>query len=132
MKCSQNPARRACHEFTRRDFYRETQAAGKLACTGVHGLLQVAFVALECKHVWDSISEFLDDSLPAEIRELVQKHLENCEMCSAILDSTRNILVLTADHRVFELRAGYSERLHVRLTWEIRGANCRSEKSTQD
>jgi hypothetical protein len=49
----------------------------------------------------------------------VQKHLENCEICSAILDSTRNILILTADDRVFELAAGYSERLHARLALEI-------------
>jgi hypothetical protein len=89
-------------------------------------------VVLECKHVWSYISEFLDDSLPAETKELVQKHLENCEICSAILDSTRNILILTADDRVFELPAGYSERLHARLALEIHGANSRSEEPTRD
>ena len=89
-------------------------------------------MVLECKHVWDYISEFLDDSLPPETKELVQKHLENCEICSAILDSTRNILILTADDRVFELPVGYSERLHARLTREIRDANTRSEKPRQD
>jgi predicted anti-sigma-YlaC factor YlaD len=91
----------------------------------------VDVVALECKHVWDYISEFLDDSLPAETKELVQKHLENCEICSAIFDSTRNILILTADDRVFELPAGYSERLHARLAREIRGENRRPEKPTR-
>jgi anti-sigma factor RsiW len=89
-------------------------------------------VALECKHVWDYISEFLDDSLPAATRELVQKHLETCEICSAILDSTRNILILTADDRVFELPAGYSQRLHARLAREIHTANIRPEKPAQD
>jgi anti-sigma factor RsiW len=92
----------------------------------------VAIVVLECKHVWDYISEFLDDSLPPETKEQVQKHLENCEICSAILDSTRNILVLTADDRVFELPAGYSERLHARLAREIHSANRRSENPPQD
>lgn len=82
-------------------------------------------MALECKHVWDYISEFLDGSLAPETKELVQRHLENCEICSAILDSTRNILILTADDRVFELPAGYSERLHARLAREIHGANSR-------
>ena len=89
-------------------------------------------MVLECKHVWDYISEFLDDSLPPEAKELVQKHLENCEICSAILDSTRNILVLTADARVFELPAGYSERLHARLALEIQGVNNRPDKPTRD
>jgi len=92
----------------------------------------VAFVVLECKHVWNYISEFLDDSLPPETRELVQKHLETCEICSAILDSTRNILVLTADDRVYELPAGYGERLHARLAREIHAANRSPEKPKQD
>jgi hypothetical protein len=89
-------------------------------------------VVLECKHIWNYISEFLDDSLPPETRELVQKHLETCEICSAIFDSTRNILILTADDRVFELPAGYSQRLHVRLAREIHTANNRPEKPTHD
>ena len=89
-------------------------------------------MVLECKHVWNYISEFLDDSLPPETRELVQKHLETCEICSAILDSTRNILILTADDRVFELPAGYSQRLHARLAQEIHPANNRPEKPTHD
>jgi len=75
---------------------------------------------IDCKHVWDRISEFLDDTLSPEARELMQRHLEHCEVCSAILDSTRNILILTADERVFELPVGYSERLHERIEEEIR------------
>jgi anti-sigma factor RsiW len=77
-------------------------------------------LVIDCKQVWDRISEFLDDTLSPEARELVQKHLEHCEVCSAILDSTRNILVLTADERVFELPVGYSERLHAHIEEEIR------------
>ena len=49
-------------------------------------------MVLDCKHVWDCISGYLDDTLPPEMRDLVQKHLDHCEICSAILDSTRNIL----------------------------------------
>ena len=70
---------------------------------------------LECKHVWEHISEFLDQQLTPEVREEIEKHLENCGVCSAILDSTRNVLVLTADNRTYELPVGYSKRLHDRL-----------------
>ena len=59
--------------------------------------------------------------LAPDVLEEVQKHLEHCEICSAILDSTRNILILTADDRVFELPLGFSERLHARLEEEIKG-----------
>jgi anti-sigma factor RsiW len=74
---------------------------------------------LECKHVWEQISGYLDKQLDAEMLAAVERHLENCEVCSAVLDSTRNILVLTADDRTYELPVGYSERLHQRLTAAI-------------
>jgi len=74
---------------------------------------------LNCKHVWAHISEYIDGSVPAEVREDIERHLEHCEICSAVLDSTRNILVLTADNRTFELPVGYSERLHERLEMEL-------------
>ncbi len=72
-------------------------------------------MVLECRHVWDYISGYLDQTLSAEVRRDVQAHLDHCGICSAVLDSTRNILVLTADDRVFELPVGFSERLHARL-----------------
>jgi anti-sigma factor RsiW len=77
-------------------------------------------MVIECRHVWDHISGYLDDTLSPEVRDMVQEHLEHCEICSAILDSTRNILILTADERVFELPLGFSERLHARLDEEMR------------
>ena len=74
---------------------------------------------LNCKHVWAHISEYIDDSVQAELRADIERHLEHCEICSAILDSTRNILILMADERTFELPVGYSERLHERLAQEL-------------
>ena len=76
---------------------------------------------LDCKHVWEHISGYLDQQLDLELLAAVEKHLETCEVCSAILDSTRNILVLTADDRTYELPVGYSERLHERLTAVLAG-----------
>ncbi len=78
-------------------------------------------MVIECKHVWTHISGYLDGALDPGVLALVQQHLEHCEICSAILDSTRNILILTADDRVFELPLGFSQRLHARLDEEILG-----------
>jgi hypothetical protein len=74
---------------------------------------------LKCQHVWSYISDYLDDSVDAQLRAEIEAHLEHCEMCSAILDSTRNILILTADERTFTLPVGFSERLHARLAREL-------------
>ena len=74
---------------------------------------------LNCKHVWMYISDYIDNSVDAELRAQIERHLETCEICSAILDSTRNILYLTVDARTFTLPVGFSERLHARLSNEL-------------
>jgi len=76
-------------------------------------------MALNCKHVWTYISDYIDGSVDAEVRLEIERHLEHCEICSAILDSTRNILYLTADERTFAIPVGYSDRLHARLAAEL-------------
>jgi hypothetical protein len=76
-------------------------------------------MVIECKRVWEHISGYLDRTLDAKVLAQVQLHLDHCELCSAIMDSTRNILILIGDKRVFELPLGYSERLHARLNVEL-------------
>ena len=77
-------------------------------------------MAMNCRHVWDHISEYIDDTLDPQVRAEVERHLEHCEICSAIIDSTRNIIVLMADERVFELPLNFSKRLHARLDEVLR------------
>jgi predicted anti-sigma-YlaC factor YlaD len=83
---------------------------------------------LDCKHVWEYISEYIDGRVDPQVKEDIERHLEHCEICSAIVDSTRNILILTADDRTFELPVGFSERLHERLKKEIEGSEPDSRK----
>jgi len=78
---------------------------------------------LECRHVWQHISGYLDHQLDPELLAAVQKHLDTCEVCSAVLDSTRNILILTADDRTYELPVGYSQRLHEKLNAFLAGGS---------
>ena len=77
-------------------------------------------MALKCRHVWDHISEYIDGTLDPQVRADVERHLATCEICSAILDSTRNIIILMADDRVFELPLDFSRRLHARLDEVLR------------
>ncbi len=70
---------------------------------------------IDCKHVWEHISAYIDGEVDGELRAEIDRHLETCEICSAVLDSTRNVVVLVADVRVLELPKGFSERLHARL-----------------
>jgi anti-sigma factor RsiW len=78
---------------------------------------------IDCKHVWQHISAYIEGDVDASLRAEIDKHLETCEICSAVLDSTRNVVVLMADDRVFELPAGFSQRLHERINRELQKAN---------
>lgn len=72
-------------------------------------------MAMNCRHVWNHISEYIDGTLDPQVLAQVERHIATCEICSAVLDSTRNIIVLMADDRVFELPVDFSKRLHARL-----------------
>ena len=70
---------------------------------------------LDCKPVWAQVSDYIDGSVSPEMKADIERHLANCRYCSAVLDSTRNILVLVGDERTFEVPVGFGERLHGRL-----------------
>jgi predicted anti-sigma-YlaC factor YlaD len=72
-------------------------------------------MTLNCKHVWAQVSDYIDGTVTPETKEAIERHLANCRYCSAVLDSTRNILVLVGDERTFEVPVGFGERLHNRL-----------------
>jgi hypothetical protein len=77
---------------------------------------------IDCKHVWQHISAYIEGDVDAALRAEIDKHLDTCEICSAVLDSTRNVVILMADDRVFELPAGFSRRLHERIDRELQQA----------
>lgn len=79
-------------------------------------------MVLNCRHVWDQISNYIEDDVAPELREAIEHHLAHCRHCAAVLDSTRNILYLIADDRTFTLPIGYSQRLHARLQKEMEAA----------
>ncbi len=72
-------------------------------------------MTLNCKHVWAQVSDYIDGTVTPEMKADIERHLAHCRYCSAVLDSTRNILVLVGDERTFELPVGFGERLHGRL-----------------
>ena len=84
---------------------------------------------LDCKHVWPYLSDYIDGSVSQEEREAIELHLAHCEICSAILDSVHNILVLTADDRVFRLPVGFDDRLHARIEQELKRAGTVNDAS---
>lgn len=76
-------------------------------------------MVIHCRDVWREISNYLDDDISPDMRAGLEAHLANCRHCAALIDSTRNVLLLIADERVFSLPIGFSERLRKRLENEL-------------
>jgi len=67
---------------------------------------------VSCKTIVANLSAYLDGEFTPEMRQKIEKHLRGCHRCTAVYDSTRKMLVITGDERVFEIPAGFSDRLH--------------------
>ncbi len=65
-----------------------------------------------CEQVLKELSNFLDGDVDPQLRAEIVEHLRQCHRCSVLADSTRKVLYVVGDERVFEIPVGYSERLH--------------------
>ena len=83
-------------------------------------------IEIRCEHVIQEISNYIDGEITSELRARMKEHIRGCKHCAAVLDGTTNTLRLLADGRafghLFELPAGFSERLQLRLAASSEGA----------
>jgi sigma54-dependent transcription regulator len=77
---------------------------------------------VSCKKVVAQLSDFLADAVEPKLRTEIEHHLRHCRRCSTLLDSTRKVLVISADERTFEVPLGYSDRLHRYLVKQLNKA----------
>jgi anti-sigma factor RsiW len=69
-------------------------------------------VEISCEEVWREISNYLEGEISAEMRATMEEHFKGCKHCTAVLDGTRNVVQLVGDATVFEVPAGFSNRLY--------------------
>jgi anti-sigma factor RsiW len=50
---------------------------------------------LPCNLFVELVTDYLDDALPADQRELVDEHLAICVGCATVLDQWRTVIALT-------------------------------------
>lgn len=72
-------------------------------------------MVVNCEHVWQAISEYLEGDVSPELRAAMEQHFKECKHCTAVLDGARNVIRLYGDERLFELPAGFAARLQRRL-----------------
>jgi hypothetical protein len=72
-------------------------------------------MVVNCEHVWQEVSNYLEGELDPSLRAAMEAHFKECKHCTAVLDGTRNIIQLYGDDRLLEVPAGFSQRLQQRL-----------------
>lgn len=75
-------------------------------------------IPLPCLHVFQHISDYLENEVDPETRAKMEAHFKECSHCTAVLDGSRNVLRLVGDGRSFELPQGFSQRLYQKLKHE--------------
>ena len=68
-------------------------------------------MVVNCEHVWTEISNYLENDVDPATRAAMEAHFKECKHCTAVLNGTRNVVQLYGDDRLFELPAGFSERM---------------------
>ena len=84
------------------------------SCDNCRVMLERA-VPLDCIHVFQHISEYIDDEVPAELRAQIEAHFKTCKHCVAVLDGTRNSIQLLGDQRTFDVPVGFTDRLYRKI-----------------
>jgi anti-sigma factor RsiW len=72
-------------------------------------------MVVKCEDVWREISNYLEGDVDPGLRSAIEEHLRGCKHCTAVLEGTRNVIQVYGDERMFELPAGFSQRLRRRL-----------------
>jgi RNA polymerase sigma-70 factor, ECF subfamily len=58
---------------------------------------------ISCRHVTRQLSAYIDNQLTPELRAKIDEHLRLCDRCSIVLDTTRKLLYVAGDEKVFEV-----------------------------
>src|SRR5215469_7873074 len=78
-------------------------------------------MVVDCRDVWRASSDYVDGDLSEEMSRAIERHLEICQRCMAVVMGTRNVVELLASNELFDLPEGYCERLRAKVEWVIDG-----------
>lgn len=66
-----------------------------------------------CKELLEGISEFVDGSASDELCAQIRRHMEGCENCRVVVNTTnKTVQLYKGDELLEELPADFKERLH--------------------
>lgn len=75
---------------------------------------------MTCRKVIQQLSEFLDGELDPGLAEQLARHLEHCEDCKLVVDTTRKTIEIYCNTEPMDLPPAVRERLERALAERLR------------
>ena len=74
---------------------------------------------MNCKGVVRELSEYLDGNLDPTLAEELNRHLEHCDDCRVVVDTTRKTIEIYCNTEPLPLPADVRQRLHRALAEKL-------------
>lgn len=78
---------------------------------------------LTCKDFLDELSEYLDGTIPGEMRKELEAHVTECPNCWVMVDTTKRTIQIYKGMEPQPLDEGLHERLITALEKKMSGSN---------
>ncbi len=75
---------------------------------------------MNCRNVIRELSDYLNGELDANARAELERHLENCEDCRLVVDTTKKTIQIFCDSEPVPLPEDVRARLHAALEKRLR------------
>jgi MEDS: MEthanogen/methylotroph, DcmR Sensory domain/Putative zinc-finger len=75
----------------------------------------MAVQQMTCEEVWAEISNYVDGTLDATLKQRMDLHLVSCRDCQSVLDGVRNVVKLAGDERALPPPRELSRKLRAKL-----------------
>src|SRR5262249_29817266 len=100
----------SCH-FCSRSASDDDARGARVAYGGsIMDILKIA-----CEEVRQELANYMEEDVPAGLRQRIENHFLTCDGCYAIYDGLRKIVRLIGSNDVIELPSGFSRRLYQRI-----------------
>jgi predicted anti-sigma-YlaC factor YlaD len=87
---------------------------------------------MNCRHLLDALSDYLDDQAAASVRADLEAHLAECRSCTVIVETSRRTLKIVTDVGSFEIPGELSEKLLEKTMAGLAAARSGSEGAEGD
>jgi len=76
---------------------------------------------VNCRSIVRELSNFLDEALDSTLKASIEKHLEHCEDCKVVVDTTKQTIQIYCNSEPAPLPEDTRQRLRDALKKRLRG-----------